>query len=167
MSSARAGFTLIEVAAVVVMVGLLAGAAAVSFARPVAKAREREATDLIRSADAWTRQYARRFGVDVTVVYDISRGEVHRDAGKLSVSRMPAGVRLAEVWTHTGRAATGVAEVGISSSGLSRTYAVRIVGAQSDRWLVAAGLSGQFIEAANEAEVADILRSASARPEPR
>src|SRR5215471_6908216 len=54
-------FTLIEIMLAVLIVGLLASAAALSFRQPIRAARAQDAVELIRSFDAGAREVARRF----------------------------------------------------------------------------------------------------------
>jgi prepilin-type N-terminal cleavage/methylation domain-containing protein len=161
----RRAFTLIEMMLVVLLIGALAGAAAMSFVRPLRAARLRATIEQIRAFDATARQVARRSGREVEIVIDpYYRQLVRREEGRdISIFRLPDGLRIEHVRT-SGEARQGSElTLAISPHGWSRSYAVRLVGHEFDRWLLVAGMSGQVTVIEDESHVQDILsRAASA-----
>ena len=160
----RRAFTLIEVMLVVLLIGLLAGAAAMSFARPLRAARAREAIAQVSAFDAAARQVARRSGGAVQIVIDAYEQRfVRREQGRdVSSYRLPDGLRIEQVRTGNDERDTSQRTVNVSAHGWSRTYAVRVVGPDLDRWLLVAGLSGQVSVIEDESTVDDILTRAGA-----
>src|SRR2546423_437223 len=117
------GFTLIEMMAVVIIMALLATAAALSFARPMRVARARDAVDQIQSLDASARQFARRFGKPVEIVFDLSNGTLaRRDRDTIAFqSSLPRGCRIDEVRVAGQSFSLGEASIQCAASGMSRS----------------------------------------------
>ena len=157
-------FTLIEVTLVVLLVGLLAGAAAMSFARPLRAARVREAVAEISAFDAAARRLARRSGREVEMMIDVyeqrlTRSEQDREPSHLS---LPSGLRIEQVRSSGSASHESQVAIRVTPHGWSRSYAVRIVGAELDRWLLVAGMTGQITVIEDESKVDDILSRAAA-----
>src|SRR5262245_47148217 len=161
----RCGFTLIEVMTVVIIMALLATAAALSFTRPLAAARARDAEDQVRALDASARQFARRFGRPVEIILDLANSTLARRERDMIVfqTKLPHGCRIDEV-RFSGRSETlGEVAVECSGAGLSRSYAAHLVGPQLDLWLIFAGLSGQVTQVSDVSQVDAILPQGNAR----
>ena len=157
----RRAFTLIEMMLVVLLIGALAGAAAMSFVRPL-----RAAIEQIRAFDATARQVARRSGREVEIVIDpYYRQLVRREEGRdISIFRLPDGLRIKQVRTSGNARQGSELTLAISPHGWSRSYALRLVGHEFDRWLLVAGMSGQVTVIEDESHVQDILsRTSTAR----
>jgi len=161
----RRGFTLIEMMAVVIIMALLATAAALSFARPMRVARGRDAVDQVRSLDASARQFARRFGRPIEIVFDLSNGTLaRRERDEIAFqTSLSHGCRIDEVRASGQSFSLGEASIECAGSGMSRTYAVHLVGPELDQWLVFAGLSGQVTQVNDVSQVEDILPQANSR----
>ena len=170
----RPGFTLVEVAAVTLVLALLAAGVALSFAGPIRSMRAGDAVERVRSFDATARLTARRSGRAVQMTFAESDGTLVRrddpdglDGGPVAYrGTMPGGYRV-ERFRSAGDdrddaagMGRGRSEVRCSPAGLSRTYAVRVVGPGLDKWLVFAGLTGQVTEARDEADVDAIFGAA-------
>jgi len=163
-----AGFTLIEVAAVALLLALLAGAVAWSFSGPIAAVRAGDALDRVRTFDAVARHAARQSGRGVTLVLDPADGSMVRQDMTAGEPReayraaLPGGFKLDRVRTaeDASRSLGGRTVIPCSADGRTQTYAVHIVGGGRDRWLVFAGLTGQPTEVAHEAEVDQIFDTA-------
>src|SRR5206468_6481684 len=126
----RRGFTLIEMMAVVIIMALLATAAALSFARPMRVARARDAVDQVRSLDASARQFARRFGRPIEIVFDLSNGKLarrERDSIAFQTS-LPRGCHIDEVRSAGQSFSLGEASIPCAASGMSCSYAVHLLG---------------------------------------
>jgi prepilin-type N-terminal cleavage/methylation domain-containing protein len=159
------GFTLIEVMAVIVIMGLLAGVAALTFARPLAASRARNAQDQILSLDSSARQFARRFGRPVEVAFDFATQTIaRRERDEIVFSaRLPGGCRIEEIRVNGRDESLGEIAIPISSNAMSQSYAVHLVGQDLDRWLVVAGLSGQVTQINDVATLDQILPTATSR----
>lgn len=155
-------FTLIETMLVVLLLAIVASAAALTFSQPIAQARADDAFDQLRSFDANARIAAKSSGKVVRVVFDLSDNRLdRREGGNLKDTRysvhLPAGCRIEAV--RIGRQSTTFGEVplDLSAMGLSRSYAVHVVGPATDRWAIFAGLTGEMNVVANETAVRQIL----------
>ena len=155
----RRAFTLIEMIAVIVILALLSTAAAMSFSRPLQATRARDAVNQICALDASARQAARRFGKPVQIIFDLADHTIQRrerDAITFS-SALPAGGKIDEIRTSARRESLGEVFIDCSASGMSRTYAVHVVGPQLDRWVLFAGLTGQITQITDVAELDSIF----------
>lgn len=173
MRPVYSAFTLIEVMAVVLLLGLLAGATAWSLTGQARRATLAELTDRIAHADAMARLSARRLGEPTALRIDLdrqrltwsSRGGVGaRTAGR--TVQLPSQIRFHRVRVAESAASLpgresglrggdyqqGTAELPVSISGQSVTYALLLRQAPPiddgprEVWLVVAGLSGQTLE---------------------
>jgi prepilin-type N-terminal cleavage/methylation domain-containing protein len=156
-SKSSTGFTLIELMVAVVLLALLTGMAALSFVRPIRAARAHQTIELLRRADATAREEGHRFGRPVLLDFDLNAQTLTRDS---IVSRIPASYTIRELRTSEGSIYDGEYSLHISPLGLSRTYALHLVGPDSDQWLMVAGLSGEATTT-NETTVEQLLRRAS------
>jgi len=157
-------FTLIEIMVVVVLIGLLSGAAMLSFARPLRARRARQAVEELVSFDTASRQAARNFGRDVEIVFELSadrtelsRRELTSEPRETFRASLPGGFHVEQVRSAKQTASSGDVAIRCSPRGLSRSYAVRVVGPEFDQWLLVAGLSGQVSVVSNETKVESIL----------
>src|SRR4051794_15649276 len=93
----RRAFTLIELMAAVVILALLTGAAALSFAKPIRDARAKQAIDLIQRSDATTREQARRFGHATSLTFDLREQTLQRASSP--ASQLPSGYVIRDIRT--------------------------------------------------------------------
>src|SRR5688572_9144638 len=158
---AQRAFTLVETLLAVVILGLLVGLAAWSFAGPLRRARMDQAVEQIRFLDGSTRQLARDSGKSFRISIDADRATLGRVG---SLHGLPSGVRIERVRTASGeRGGGGVVEVEVSRLGLSESYAVLFAGAKWRRWVFVSGLSGEVSVVSDDAQVEDIFSRTSAR----
>jgi prepilin-type N-terminal cleavage/methylation domain-containing protein len=157
-------FTLIEMMVVVILIGLLSGAAMLSFTKPLRARRARQAVEELASFDGSARQAARNFGRDVEIVFELSadrtelsRRELTPEPRETFRASLPTGFHVEHVRTAEQTASTGDVVIRCSPRGLSRSYAVRVVGPEFDQWLLVAGLSGQVSVVSDESKVESIL----------
>jgi prepilin-type N-terminal cleavage/methylation domain-containing protein len=161
----NSAFTLVEVMAVVLILALLAGAAAWSFARPLTRARTSEAIDLITSFDASSRLAARRFGRGVDMQFELSdQALIRREGGQVTYRvNLPPGFAIEQIRTAGRVRDAGEVTVECSRMALSPSYALKLIGPGGlERWLVVAGLSGQVTAARDDADVDAILNLSAA-----
>ena len=152
--NAGRAFTLIEVMAVVALIGLLAAATAWSLADEAQRANQADAVDRLRHADLTARLTARRLGPS-TLCMDLDRQRVWIDSpgkrpGRTQSSHsleLPRGCRIEEVtWVDPAERSSsrhdrprrlivetrGVVRLPISSQGLGQTYALKLLGPADD-----------------------------------
>jgi type II secretory pathway pseudopilin PulG len=144
--------------------GLLAGAAAMSFAAPLRRARQRQAVEQIYAFDASARVAARRSGRAAEIVIDAYEQRLKRredDRVVASAGALPGDLRIEQVLVNDEGESQSLVTILVSSHGTSRTYAVRVVGEGFDRWLLFAGLSGQVTVFNDESQVEQVLSAAS------
>jgi prepilin-type N-terminal cleavage/methylation domain-containing protein len=160
----RRAFTLIETMLAVLLLALLAGAAALTFSKPVAKARGEDAVEMLRHFDSTTRTAATSAGRTMRITFDMADNRIIRREPAAAASddvqfaaTLPAGCRVAAVRIGGDVRSVGAAAVDVSPMGLSRTYAVHVVGDAVDQWLVFAGLSGEMVKVADERSLVDIV----------
>lgn len=158
---ARRAFTLIELAAVSLIVALLAGAVVWSFSGPIAAARAADALDRVRTFDAVARQATANNHREAVLRFDLYSGSLERydagqPAGPVYQARLPQGYRIARFRAADVDLQDGDdrrVSIRCSAEGRTSTYAVQVVGPSLDRWMVFAGLSGQATEFDRESEV--------------
>ncbi len=182
----RCAFTLIEVMAVVVLVGLLAGAAALSLAGQARYRTTQDVIDTLQSVDRNARFAAMRLGGTTRIRYDLSNQQVYNettdDTGSSTRSpavAFPVEYRIDRVLVSdvsatsgasrstTGRALDyGTIDIELSPAGRSTTYAVRLSHEENKHWLIFAGLTGQVTQTDDEKEVNNLFTMlASGRPD--
>jgi Tfp pilus assembly protein FimT len=172
MRRAISGFTIVELMAVVFLMALLAGGAALTFVRPLRAARWNEAIMEVQSTDQNARTFARRFNRSVAIVIDPYENSIARREGDVTTTTqpLPRGIRIDEVLavdrTDTSNRRVNIA---ISPMGASLTYAVHLrgPGQDEDQWLVFAGLSGQFTVTKDESLARSIIQSVTQTTSPQ
>jgi type II secretory pathway pseudopilin PulG len=154
-----AAFTLVETMLAVLLMALLASAVALSFSKPLQAARAREAISQVQFADSQARQLARQSSRAIRLVLDPELNTIARFEGEQREAQatLPVGIRIAEVVIGRHASFDERAEVQFSASGLSRSYAIHLIGPSLDQWVLFAGLSGQMSWAADEQTVRSIL----------
>jgi prepilin-type N-terminal cleavage/methylation domain-containing protein len=156
-------FTLIEAVVVLTIMGLLAAAVTVSLAGAGRAARMEDVADAYAAFDRTTREAARRFERTPTLHFDLNRGTVaRRDAERPETKLALRGsFRVDRVMTAERDTRSGEAEVPVTARGHTPSYAVLLTGPSGQRWIVFAGLSGQFTVVEDERDVQDILSGAA------
>jgi prepilin-type N-terminal cleavage/methylation domain-containing protein len=155
----RAGFTLLEMIVAVAIMALAAGAAAMTFAKPLRSAAARQAVEQLCANDAATRQLVRTFDRPAEIVFNLEDQIVQRRQHEQLVFQfsMPRGCAVVEVRMGQQSFSDGQAIIPFLHRGLSQTYAVHIVSPAIDRWMIFAGLSGQVLQADDVAKVDEIF----------
>ncbi len=161
------GFSLIELAAALVVVALVAGMAALSLAGPYRAARMEEVVDQIRGFDAASRDYAQRwnrpvrieFNLDDAVMRRLSGGEDKPLGTPLSLPR-GFGLERAVLLEDDDRGGGSAHEwvIPCSARGWTPSYALVVLGPSRDRKvLVFAGMTGQLTVLDHDKELNDVL----------
>lgn len=145
----RTGFTLIEVMAVVALLGLLAGAVVWSMTDEAKRWSRADAAGQIAHADRRARIAARRLGRPCALRFDLDRQVVYRVTLDVAgteapghVLALPVGHRIDRIVFARAASSTfgpggpaargkdsGVVDVAYSTAGRSASYAVRLVSA--------------------------------------
>jgi len=150
-------FTLIEVMAVVVLLGLLASASVLTLTEQVQHCRQADVLDRLTHEDHLARLAARRLGHGCILRLDLDRQRLWRadtvgaEEGLTHGWKLPAGYRMARVLQPAGSSdlsaagqlesntTTGIADVSIGVGGYSATYAIQVVTASPAERRDAAG----------------------------
>jgi prepilin-type N-terminal cleavage/methylation domain-containing protein len=177
----RSAFTLLEVMAVVALLGLLAGAVAWSLAGAARRGARADAVGQIAHADRRARLAARRLGKPCVLRFDLKHQRVRRlDEGQggrreeAHALRLSKGYRIDRIVipsrSGTKTVACGLLDVAYAPGGRSISYAVRLVRVDSAEavWLVLCGLTGQVVRHHDESEVYNLFAAlAEGRPDAR
>lgn len=178
MSTARRrdnlrGFTLIELVVVLVILALAAGAITLRLQGPLERATLADTVGRIVAFDARTRVLARRHDKMLRIEVDLSAGVLTRIGTATGEPagmplELPEGVRLAECRLASENASIGRVAVPVSSRGLSKSYALCVVGADGPRhWLIVAGLTGQVTRTEDAHTVETLFAALAARADAR
>ena len=168
----RSAFTLIELLAVIVLLGIISTAAALTFRSSLQSASSNDAMNQLKYLDSTARQRAQRFNQPADLIFDVSNGTIsRRDGSKRNeesfTAALPRGFSIDQINIAGNSIFNGEASVPCSPAGLTPSYAVHLIGPNVDQWLLFAGLSGQMSIFKDEQAVLDILantrRSVSGR----
>ncbi len=169
----RAAFTMIEMLAVIVVLGLLAGAAAWSLAGDAEAATYENVVGKLAHHERTARLAANRLGQTCVLRYNLNAQRISRfdtaDRMATPAWRLPAPYRIDRIVIHRPgggddaghhgfgeRYDAGTVEIDISRAGRSATYAIRVANNQQQGWLVFSGLTGQMTRI-NDAQEVDNL----------
>ncbi len=146
------GFTLIELIAVITILGLMAGATGLSLIETARSAALDRTIGMLQQEDERARLAARRLGREVVLRIDLDEQRLQRftrnPAGELEPAasrRLPAGTRLTDLLgMDTPADPDPVIDLVYARGGQTRTFAWQIETEQNQRlWLLTAGLTGQ------------------------
>lgn len=158
MTFRRAGFTMIEMLAVVAILALAATLTGVSLSGAASRASLEDVTQRVIAYDAGARLYASRFDRPVVLAFDersIAQRFVEEDAAAppREPLRLPGGYEVRALAPEEGRPT-----VTVSAGGWSRSYAVRVTAPNGRaRSVVFAGLTGEATTVEEEAEAEAML----------
>ncbi len=182
----RCGFTLLEMMAVVVLLGLLAGAVGWSMAQDARRAARTDAVGQIGHADRLARLAAQRFGRPCVLRIDLREQTLRRieygpnaqpeaaHTVTLSKSQRIAEVLVGRSTARLGNASrppavtSGAVDVAYSRDGRSASYAIRLASGGTQQWLIVSGLTGQITIEEYGKDIHNLLRpGATRRPDAR
>jgi prepilin-type N-terminal cleavage/methylation domain-containing protein len=168
-------FTLIEIMVVVVLMGLLAGAAALTLTGQVAERTRDDIVGQLSRQDHMARLAARRLG-ETKLQYDLEsqriwRVTTMRDGGfdRSHAMRLPRNHAVDRILiadhesTNSEDHETGQVEIVYSPGGHSLSYALRMHSQKEESrvWLFFAGLTGQVTVMEDEGKVYNLLQALS------
>ncbi|MFA7236019.1 MAG: type II secretion system protein [Phycisphaeraceae bacterium] len=168
MMACRRGLTLIEVMAVVALMGLAAGATAWSMAGDVSRNNRQATITRIEYADRMARIAADRMGQRCVLRFDIDAQQLRRvmtdAAGDEQASHtlaLPRECRLDRVVRSGDSCDSGQTEIAYSTGGRSASYAARLTFERDKEsvWLVFAGLTGQVVIVHDEQEAEKLFEN--------
>jgi prepilin-type N-terminal cleavage/methylation domain-containing protein len=158
----RSAFTLIELMAVLVLVGLVSATAMLRFGATTHRAQFEWSLERVMAADRLLRTHSVTCGQPGHLEFEIGTGRLERVFGakrdaappvelgaKFRITRFLAGQRHGE---------TGKVEVAYSPEGHSETFAIEIEGpGDQSAWILFAGLTGQTRRLEDRRDVERIL----------
>jgi prepilin-type N-terminal cleavage/methylation domain-containing protein len=153
----RRGFSLVELMAVLLIMGIIAGAVALRIQNPLRKARMADVMGSLEQLDRSTRHAARQQGQAMRVLFDHAAGTVRRtdDQGRPAGSGevvLPDGYAVEHLLVAGQDITTGAAVVRCTPMGVTPTYALLLNAGGRRQWIIVAGLTGQFVQAQDERE---------------
>ena len=164
----RDGFSMVELMAAMLVLGIIAASAAVRIHGPLRKARMRDVADAVARFDRATRLAARRSGRELRIVVDLGGGRLGRGLGDGQEApsqplALPGEYRFQGLLIEGQFIGTGRPYVLCSALGLTPSYALLLEGPRQRTWVVVAGLTGQIFEVESEPQARQILSVVDAR----
>lgn len=121
---AQAGFTLVELSVVLLVLGLAAGAVALRVQGPLAAGRLDGAVAALEQYDSTVRHWCARHGRQACVLWDMEAGRaslVDANGAALPAAplRLPEGFKVAEIIVGGSQIAVGNASVAFGTGGMT------------------------------------------------
>ncbi len=148
-------FTLVELAAVILILGIVAGAVALRLNDPLRRAGIEGVLTEFEGFNHLARTAAREQDRPLRMVFDLDAGAVRRtdERGRSAGTEiaLPDGYHLARLVVAGKESYSGRVSVTCSRQGLTPTYAIQVEAPGKVRtWLLVAGLSGQAMRTSDE-----------------
>ncbi len=164
----RRGFTLVELMAVMVVLGLLASVTVWSVRSQVATARNQLALDQLTLADRQLRDHARRVARPVDLIVDLDSGRLFRaPAGTTSPAQwapLEDSLPLESLLLNGQKFTSRQVAVRFRGDGTSPSYAIRLKSvakgkskASENEWIVFVGRTGQRVIVTEEHSLENLL----------
>jgi prepilin-type N-terminal cleavage/methylation domain-containing protein len=158
----RSAFTLIELMAVLVLVGLVSASAMLRFGGTTRRAQFEWSLERVMAADRLIRTHAMTCGQPGHLEFEIGTGRLERVFGaKRNVSsyvELGARMHIVRFLAAQRHAETGKVEVPYDPYGHSETFALEIEGpGERTAWILFVGLSGQTRRLEDRRDVERIL----------
>lgn len=149
---------MIELVVVIMIIGLLATLAVISFGGTVDRYQLSRAVETIEMFDARARRDARasRRIVRTTIDRDDNRLVIESDEPSAQY-RIPRRVEIREIRVPRRAVVGSEFDVEFDREGRSVTYAIELKRGNMSRWMLVLGASGQVLTLASEREVDEIL----------
>jgi len=149
----RRGVTLLELVAVVLIIGIVASVSAVGFRRSLGNARKRQAVEAFLFFDQQCRTLADRSNREVRLRYHADDQTLQRDSsGSLRSTMLATDVNLSKLWVAGTE--DDVSTVRFFAGGSSDTYAL-IDG--NDRCVLVLGATGQVVNISSLADAKELV----------
>lgn len=167
-----AAFTLIEMLAVMVLIGLVASAAILRFSGVTGPARTEWAVGRLTNIESALRTHAADHSevasLEVELGSDRLTRSVGEERGTESKSHLGQNIRIVRFLSGSREVSSGRVVIDYSALGQSETFALELDQRGSGRsvWLVFAGLTGQVTRFQEERDARQLIRvSGAARPD--
>ncbi len=160
----RSGFTLIELMAVLLLMGLLSAAAVLRFSGTTRRAQFEWSLERLMVADRRLRTHSVTSGRSASLAFEIGSGRLECVFGsqRESTSNVELGTRISvtRFLTAARHVETGKVEIPYDPYGHSETFAIELEGpGDQSTWLLFAGLTGQTRRLEDRRDVEHILET--------
>ncbi|QDU70609.1 pilus assembly FimT family protein [Mucisphaera calidilacus] len=170
MTRRQHAFTLIEVLAVIVILGLLAGATAWAIVAETRTVTRDEVIDVLTRTDHTARLTARRLGQPCELRIDYERQNLRRvmllpdgTTERAHLVTLPDSCRITPIRLPAERTrppSTDKQVIAYATDGRSRDFGIEVAVEDESRWLVVIGMTGQTLITDDEQHAIDILLAA-------
>jgi type II secretion system protein H len=160
----RSGFTLIELMAVLVLMGLISATAVLRFSGTTRRAQFEWSLERAMAADRRMRTHSGTCGRPASLAFEIGSGRLECAFGsqREATSNVELGARthITRFLTARRHVETGKVEIPYDPYGHSETFAIEIEG-PGDRstWILFAGLTGQTRRLEDRRDVEHVLET--------
>ena len=160
----RPGFTLVELMAVMVVLGLLASVTVWTVSGQIAMARNQLALDQLTLADRQMRDHARRVARPMDLIFDLDQGRLYRAPGGVTSpdkwATLEGSLPLQDLMVSGQKHNARSVAVRFRGDGTCPSYAVRLkpLNKQSQaEWIVFVGRTGQRVIVTEEHSLESLL----------
>jgi len=141
-SSGRHAFTMLELIAVIVMLGLISAIGFMAISGPLDQSQLTRMSQAIADADRKEREFSRQSPLPGGLTIEKSKGLLFYRASDRQIN-LGSRLKITDVIVNS---PTGDEAISFSQSGQSPTYAVRLESRRgASIWVVFVGISGQVI----------------------
>ncbi len=154
----RSAFTLIELLAVIAILGMFASVATLSVRGSISAARHQLEWQRLQSMDVTLRAQCRRLKQPATIQVDLDTGTWERHMAGMQPLRLIETASLNQVSNRGQVIRTGQATLFYRADGTSDSYAVRMNGDTDSQWRLSCGGTGQWVEGVSHDTVRALQR---------
>ena len=165
----RGAFTLVELLAVILIVGLIAATVAFRMTGLTHKARFEWGVGQLVNLDAALRSHAKNHGRTSKLEFELGTGQVKRAYGKtnadVKTELLGSNLAIRRFVSQSRDTTSGRPTVEYSPEGTSSTYAVELIyagNAKQPIWLVFVGATGRVERLEEEREVIRLVKTVAA-----
>ncbi len=159
----RSGFTLVELMAVMVVLGLLASVTVWTVSGQIAMARNQLALDQLTLADRQLRDHARRVARPMDLIFDLDHGRLYRAPGGVTSpdkwATLEGSLPLQDIRQSGQKYSARQVAVRFRGDGTSTSYAVRLKAPKKGEsaWILFVGRTGQRVIVTEERSLESLL----------